>query len=114
MRRWFSVFLCLVMTAQLSWAAIAMCCAHELGAGQAQQDVQMLAAAEPSVQDAASHLTKVCDAGHCHCHHAYVAVGAETHPMVGVALRVIPSTDPCDLGKSHIPVGLDRPNWQRA
>lgn len=114
MRRWFIVFLSLVMTAQLSWAAMAMCCAHELGAGRAQQDVQVLAAAEPSVQDSASHLAKICDTGHCHCHHAGVAVGTEAHLALVVAQRVVPSNDSCDLGKSHIPAGLDRPNWQRA
>lgn len=114
MRRWFIVFLSLVVTAQLSWAAMALCCAHELGTEQTQQEAQLLAAAEPSEQGAANHLTKVCDAGHCHCHHVCVAVGDGADPALGVAQRVVPGTASCDLGKSHIPAGLDRPNWQRA
>lgn len=117
MRRWFLTFLSLVMIAQFSWAAAVACCADELKGGMVSshaQSGQSLVDEEQVSGSLADHLQQFGDAGHCHCHHVYAASGSDVGLGAGTHVQAVPNTDlPC-LVKSHIPHGLDRPNWLRA
>ena len=111
MSRWFVALLTLFVAAQLSWAGIAMCCLGELTgtAGESAVIVSEVSHAAPGAE-----VHPVCEtAGHCHCHHAGCATGAEgfTTPL---SLPLAPETLAATRLKSHIPAGLDRPNWLRA
>lgn len=117
MRRWFIAFLALVMVSQLSWATMALCCLNEIpgkAASSSSSVMQMLAADEQGDLPASGEVTHTCDAGHCHCHHAAVAAGRETRLELGGLVRTVPAARLTAPGESHIPEGLDRPNWQRA
>lgn len=111
MRRWFITLLTLLVAAQLSWAGAALCCLGELG-GAPSPLASIVAEPAHAVPAAEAH--PVCEtAGHCHCHHAGFATGADevapcaSLPPAPEALAAAPL-------KSHIPAGLDRPSWLRA
>lgn len=111
MRRWFIALLTLLVAAQLSWAGAALCCVGELtgNAGTASAVVSEQAHAAPGVE---AH--PVCEtAGHCHCHHAGCATGADE---IAPAASLPPAPEALAAArlKSHIPAGLERPNWLRA
>ena len=59
----------------------------------------------------AAHL---CEAGHCHCHHAGCATPLADAVMVTADHEQSPALTPAQAHKSHIPSGLERPNWLRA
>lgn len=111
MRRWFTALLTLLVAAQLSWAGAAVCCVGELGGSTGSP---ALVVSEQAHAAAASDAHQVCEAaGHCHCHHAGCATGADTTPS-GTAQALAPEAAPGNRLQSHIPAGLDRPNWLRA
>lgn len=116
MRRWFVTLLTLMLLTQFTWAATAKCCVSELQ-GHSQSVELAAAQALLSGDDAAAgqhDAGHACQAGHCHCHHASVATGFdEPENSIGTS-RVIHGLQRADTGESHIPEGLDRPNWQRA
>lgn len=112
MRRWFIAFVAFFVAVQLSWAGAALCCVDEL-AGQPSGHTQLLAS-EQAHAAPASDAHPVCETGHCHCHHAGCATPlAEGRVLVAPrALALAPELVP--RLKSHIPAGLERPNWLRA
>lgn len=111
MRRWFIVLLTLLVAAQLSWAGAALCCVSELASPGGAPAVLT---AEPVHAATGADAHPVCDtAGHCHCHHAGCATGAESF-SAHAGLRPAPEATAAARLKSHIPAGLDRPNWLRA
>ena len=106
MRRWFIAFLALLLTAQLSWAGAALCCVDELAS---QQTVQL------STEAASTDAHPVCDtAGHCHCHHTGCATPLAEAAQLMVSQQPAPTPAQVLRPKSHIPSGLERPNWPRA
>ena len=117
MCRWVTALLTLLVAAQLCWAGMALCCLGELAApgapGTPGKAPAVLVTEQAHVARAADG-HPVCEtAGHCHCHHAGVATGA-------APLAADPTLPPAPVArvaarlKSHIPAGLDRPNWLRA
>jgi len=124
MRRWFLVFLTMMVFAQFSSAAARICCLNELAPAASSSElhtpsvatslVTSLAAADDAHAVWAEDAQHPCDMGHCHCHHASVACGTEGRLHIGDAPRAVPDMGLLPLGSSHIPAGLDRPNWHRA
>ncbi|XHS77504.1 hypothetical protein ACFJGW_17530 [Burkholderiaceae bacterium UC74_6] len=110
MRRCLLLILTWLVAAQMAWAGAAVCCVSELGQAPAssEESVMVLASEAAHVGETSSH---GCAAGHCHCHHAGQATplaicadapgdpAAAAHPGAARPL------------KSHIPEGLERPNW---
>jgi hypothetical protein len=115
MRRWFVTFLTLMLLAQFTWAATSKCCLSELKGPDRPGEVVM--AQTLHADDAASDhhdAGHACQVGHCHCHHASVATGfAEPSPPAATAW-IGRTLQRADASESHIPDGLDRPNWQLA
>lgn len=116
MRRWFVTLLTLMLLTQFTWAATSKCCLSELR--EHGQPVELVAAQAlqsggdvAAGHDDASH---ACQAGHCHCHHASVATGFDEPEHSATAARAAHCVQRADTSESHIPDGLDRPNWQRA
>ena len=109
MRRWFILLLALLVTAQLSWAGAALCCVQELGEHHTAQ------ATGETVHQAASGDAHVgCEVGHCHCHHAGCATPLAEGEVPASAQRLAPEPAAALRPQSHVPPGLERPNWQRA
>jgi hypothetical protein len=111
MRRWFIALLALLVTAQLSWAGAALCCVEELS-----EHPTAYLSGEPSLPETSSaDPHAVCDtAGHCHCHHT--GCGTPLADAARPAASQRPPPEPVQVLrlKSHIPQGLERPNWLRA
>jgi hypothetical protein len=120
MRRWFLVFLTMMVFAQFSSAAARICCLDELAPASSSSDLHTPSVAKSLAVAADAHAVwaedaqHACDMGHCHCHHASVACGTEGRLHIGDAPRAVPDMGLLPLGSSHIPAGLDRPNWHRA
>lgn len=124
MRRLLLTLLALLMLAQSSWAAAALCCIKEFQASALEAAVHLQGQAhaeprEPQVLgddgDALElRAQDVCALGHCHCNHSPLAVspddGLGGQPD-GAERRPPPR---CAAERSHIPEGRDRPNWLRA
>lgn len=110
-RRWFVLLLTLLVAAQLSWAGAALCCVAELASRGGTPAVLV---SEPAHGTSGAEAHPVCDtAGHCHCHHAGCATGSDgvdTPPSMPPAPEALAAA----RLKSHIPAGLDRPDWLRA
>jgi hypothetical protein len=116
----------LMVAVQFSWAAAASYCAHETSAvtathfghhahshevvdGAVDEAVSESEAAVPQLQP---QLAAELEHGHCHLAHAAMASnGSASHSLPG---RTAPPTVDACLSDSHIPAGLDRPNWSRA
>lgn len=115
MRRWFLALLTLLVAAQMSWAGAELCCVDELAghAGDGAPTASLLAS-EQAHSHAATEQHPVCETGHCHCHHAGCATPLADAPAVSAPQTV--AAQPADMVrlKSHIPAGLERPNWLRA
>ena len=113
MRRWLVSFLALLVTVQMSWAATALCCLDELSPASGETSAVVLVAesAHAAVSADAAHL---CEAGHCHCHHAGCATPLEDAAAMPSEHGVSPLQALAPSYTSHIPAGLERPNWQRA
>ena len=98
----------LLVAVQMSWAGAQLCCVAELG----EQRQAALLEQPGDAETGEAH--KVCETGHCHCHHAGCAA-----PMDDAGY--LPATQPAPLQpglaahpESHVPPGLERPNWLRA
>jgi len=105
------------MAAQLSWAGAALCCVVEIGGRPAQPPTALAALALSGSEVSAVQAAEpghACEAGHCHCHHAGAASAGEALPDPGPTAGAAPAERLPQPGKSHIPAGLDRPNWLRA
>jgi len=113
MRRWFIALLTLLVAAQLSWAGAALCCVDEL-AGQTGGTTTLLVAGEQAHAAQASDAHPVCETGHCHCHHAGCATPLAERDAVVAPQVLAPEPQVAARLKSHIPAGLERPNWLRA
>lgn len=109
MRRWFLALMALLVAAQMSWAGAQLCCVEELA-----EQATALQADEPSQADKAGEPHPVCETGHCHCHHAGCATPVEEAQGLPLSQAEPPEPAANARPKSHIPSGLDRPNWQRA
>ncbi len=116
MRRWLVCFLALLVTAQMSWAATALCCIGELpGQPPASGETSALIVTAESAHAAQSaDAAHLCEAGHCHCHHAGCATPLADAAGMPSGHGVSPTQALTPAHKSHIPAGLERPNWQRA
>lgn len=124
MRRLLLTLLALLMLAQSSWAAAALCCIKEFQASALEAAVHLQGQAhvephEPQVlgddgDDPEARSQDVCALGHCHCNHSPLAVSPDDDlgaPADGAERRPPPR---CAGARSHIPEGRDRPNWLRA
>ncbi|MFG6489305.1 hypothetical protein ACG04R_21660 [Roseateles sp. BYS78W] len=113
MRRWFIALLVLLVTAQLSWAGAALCCVDEL-AGKSGNTTTALVAGEQAHGAQAGDKHPACEAGHCHCHHAGCATPLAERDALVTPRLFTPAPAMAARLKSHIPAGLERPNWLRA
>lgn len=109
MRRVFLALMALLVAAQMSWAGAQLCCVDELAA---QSAAQLADASTPGEQADEAHA--VCDTGHCHCHHAGCAAPVAEARCLPLSQAAPPEPGVPAQPKSHIPSGLERPNWQRA
>jgi len=110
MRRCLLLLLTWLVAVQMAWAGAAVCCVSELGHAPASsgETVLLLASEAAHAGEASSH---GCATGHCHCHHAGQATPLATPvdaPAVHEAAAHPGASGPL---KSHIPAGLERPNW---
>jgi hypothetical protein len=112
MRRWFIALLTLLVAAQMSWAGAALCCVDEL-AGRTG-DITSLVAGEQAHGAQAGDTHPACEAGHCHCHHAGCATPLAERDALVAPQVFTPEPPVAARLKSHIPTGLERPNWLRA
>ncbi len=110
MRRWFVAFLAFFVAVQMSWAGAALCCVSEL-AGDAGKT---LVVSEQAHTSKAGDPHPVCETGHCHCHHAGCATPLADSPALHTPQALALAPDQTVRLKSHIPSGLERPNWLRA
>jgi len=114
MRRWLITLLALLVTVQMSWAATALCCLDEIsGPTSGDSSVTFIVAesAHAALNADAAHL---CEAGHCHCHHAGCATPLADAVMVPTGHGLGPVQALSLAHESYIPDGLERPNWLRA
>ena len=96
MRRLLTVFLCLILTALFSWAAAANYCLHEAAAQQS------------------AHFGHHSDA-HVHAEMAKKAdMKSPTLPRPVLEAQPAPLSPIPGQRESHVPDGLERPNWLRA
>lgn len=112
MRRWFIALLTLLVAAQLSWAGAALCCVDELS-GEPARTVSLFNG-EPAHAVQAGEAHPVCETGHCHCHHAGCATPMAQSLAPSAPQALAPEPAAAAPLKSHIPAGLERPNWLRA
>ncbi len=107
MRRWFLALMALFVAAQMSWAGAQLCCVAELSPQQTEQSVAAHDAAPGEAQ-------AVCETGHCHCHHAGCAAPLDEQRAHLARQAAPPEPAALRQPKSHIPAGLERPDWLRA
>lgn len=116
MRSWFATLLMLAVTLQFAWAAAANYCWHEpsgvthLGHHVHQHDGEH-AQAHKSLGKAGQ---SQADLDHGHCHLASAVVVDEAGLPQAAILPELHASAPPLANTSHIPEGLERPNWQRA
>ena len=116
MRSWFATLLMLAVTLQFAWAAAANYCWHEpsgvthLGHHVHQHEGEH-AQAHKSLGKAGQ---SQADLDHGHCHLGSAVVVTEASVPLAPAVPVLPIAALPRPDKSHIPEGLERPNWQRA
>lgn len=117
MRRFFVLVLTLMVAVQLSWAGAALCCVGELAGGPGPVDeasVMMQLAGDQAHEGSSGDASHPCEVGHCHCHHAGCATPAMALGQPEAAHAALPAPAAAERHKSHIPSGLERPNWPRA
>jgi hypothetical protein len=135
-RRWFSLFLLLVlMPLQFSWAAVAAYCLHEEGHGsragvvrqgqpQAAEhvafhehahDLSADSAADEAPGDAGSQAgaSMDVDCGHGHCHGHCTAIPPQHDRLPGRTMAASHGTPPDEHGGVHAPAQPERPQWPR-
>lgn len=111
MRRWLLALMTCLVAVQLSWAGAQLCCVQEL---TEQRTALQLKAGEPAHVGQAGEAHKVCETGHCHCHHAGCATPLDEAPGLPTSQAAPPEPGAAARLKSHVPSGLERPDWQRA
>lgn len=111
MRRWFLTLLTLLVAAQMSWAGAALCCVGELP-GQPGGSASLIVSEQAHAPAGTAHAA--CETAHCHCHHAGCATPVAEAPLPARPLLPGPDMQAAARLKSHIPPGLERPNWLRA
>ena len=112
MRRCLLALLAWLVAVQMGWAGAQLCCVEELaddGSGNASLSVGEQAHATPS-----GDLHPACEIGHCHCHHAGCATPLDEVDSLAAPRDLRPAPETEKRLKSHIPAGLERPNWRRA
>ncbi|WP_269631182.1 hypothetical protein [Pelomonas sp. BJYL3] len=117
MRRFFVLVLTLMVAAQLSWAGAALCCVGELAGKQGPADegpVAMQLVVDTAHAGSPGEPSHACELGHCHCHHAGCATPALALAQPATAPAALPAPATAERHKSHIPSGLERPDWLRA
>ena len=112
MRRWFLALLTLLVAAQMSWAGAALCCVDELAGSSPARGVPVIT--EQAHAPAAGAAHPACELAHCHCHHAGCATPLADTPLPSRPTLPGPDAQAAARLKSHIPDGLERPNWPRA
>lgn len=117
MRRLLTVFLCLILTAQFSWAAAANYCAHESGAQRSahfghHSDSHLHA--EQAKKAGLKGLSFSADLDHGHCHLPPVLVAEAAGPRPVLDAQPAPQGPVPGRRESHVPDGPERPNWRRA
>ena len=110
MRRWFIAFVAFFVAVQMAWAGTALCCVQELG----EHSAALSSGGEVVHKAAAGDAHAVCEVGHCHCHHAGCATPLAEARVTALPQRLAPKPTAVVRPKSHIPSGLERPNWLRA
>lgn len=130
MRRWFVILLAVLLSVQFGWAVAATYCAHEPGDAPVSHfghhagthadtpsksvkpgEAEKVQTGQKSV---AGDQTRLADLDHGHCHLAQVAVGHDAPLMVDIENERVDQHVGEPLRSSHIPDGLDRPDWRRA
>lgn len=109
MRRWFIAFVAFFVAVQMSWAGAALCCVQEL----AEQQAALSSGSEVVHKAASGEAHAVCEAGSCHCHHAGCATPLAESRVTVLPQHLAPEPVATMRLKSHIPSGLERPNWPR-
>lgn len=102
----------LLVAAQMSWAGAQLCCVDEL-AGHRGEAASLIASEQAHAAPAAD-THPVCEAGHCHCHHAGCATPRDDAGSLDAPRDLRPAPGSQTRLESHIPAGLERPNWLRA
>ncbi len=117
MRRWFLIFLVVLLPMQLSWAAVASYCQHESGAAAqhiGHHEHQHDAGAEPSNDGEPHAKSKAAgavdvDCGTCHAGTCSAMVQSSTLVMAKLPSEIHSATA---LRLSSQPSSLpERPNW---
>ena len=127
MRRWFVILLAVVLSVQFGWAVAATYCTHEADDGAASHfghhagssaDTQSQSVkaqkAQAGQKSVAGDPTWAADFDHGHCHLAQVAIGHDAPMVVTIASELGARSGGELIASSHIPEGLDRPDWLRA
>lgn len=117
MRRLLTVFLCLILTAQFSWAAAANYCAHESGSQRSTHfghhgDAHVHA--EKAKEAGLKGLNFSADLDHGHCHLPPVLVAEDAGPRLAPEGQATPVGPKPAQRESLVPDRLERPNWLRA
>jgi hypothetical protein len=121
MRRWLAIFLLILLPAQYSWAAVAVYCAHEQGksvrhAGHHQHAHKATGHAAGEASQASHESGKTpggADNDCSTCHLGAAQSLLPQSPMVAVCAPRTAYTYAVTFD-SHVPPGLDRPDWRRA
>lgn len=130
MRRWFVILLAVLLSVQFGWAAAATYCAHEAGdaalshfghhagthADTPSKSVKPdeLQKAQTGQKSVTGDQTRLADLDHGHCHLAQVAMGHDADLQIDTNNERGAHYGGEPLRSSHIPDGLDRPDWLRA
>lgn len=121
MRRWLAIFLLLLLPAQYSWAAVAVYCAHEQGksvkhAGHHQHAHKEAGHSAGETTHASHEGGKAPGGVDNDCSTCHLGAAQSLPPQSALAAVSAPSIayTYALAFDSHIPPGLDRPDWRRA
>jgi len=133
MRRWFVILLAVLLSVQFGWAAAATYCTHEASDAALSHfghhagthadtpsksvdpaEAQKMQKAQSGQKSVAGDQTRLADLDHGHCHLAQAAVGHDADLRVEINNERGAHHGGEPLRTSHIPDGLDRPDWLRA
>lgn len=114
MHRWLKALFSLVMVLQFAWAAIGLHGVYEMKAPATDIAGEPFERVDgPQDVSMAGDQESRCAEGTCLGHTMCAAM--ESNPSISTfhARGVIPAIATVGSGDSHIPHGLDRPNWHR-
>jgi len=127
MRRLSVILLAVLLSVQFGWAVAATYCAHEVkdatlnhfghhAGTHAATPSKLVKAdeAQTGQKSVAGDQTQLADLDHGHCHLAQVAVGHDADLRVDINNERGAPHGGEPLRSSHIPEGLERPDWLRA